>query len=83
MSLKQFKEDAQRRVIKGQEIDVANFDITIRNENIELIEHFPYLGCIVSRDQSMEKEIETRLAKGFNCLQYVSQHHLVSEICIN
>jgi hypothetical protein len=74
MSLKQFKEDAQRRVIKGQEIDVANFDITFRNESIELVEHFPYLGCIVSRDQSMEKEIETRLAKAsaaFNMLRNI------------
>jgi hypothetical protein len=66
-----FKEDSQRRIIKGQEIGVPNLNITIRNENIELVEHFPYLGCIVSRDQSMEKEIETRLAKAataFNML---------------
>jgi hypothetical protein len=71
MQLKQFKEDAQRRVSKGQEIDVTNFDIIIRNENIELIEYFPYLECIVSRDKPMEKEIETRLAKAstaFNML---------------
>ncbi|CAF3398890.1 unnamed protein product [Rotaria socialis] len=72
MSLKQFKEDDQRRVIKGQEIDIPKFDITLRNENIELVEHFPYLGCIVSRDHSMEKEIETRLGKAsstFNMLR--------------
>lgn len=50
MSPKQFKEDAHRRFIKGEEIDMPSFDITIRNENIELVEHFFYLGCIVSRD---------------------------------
>jgi hypothetical protein len=72
MSLKQFKEDSQRRIIKGQEIGVPNLNITIRNENIELVERFPYLGCIVSRDQSMEKEIEARFAKAataFNMLR--------------
>jgi hypothetical protein len=72
MSLKQFKEDSQRRIIKGQEIGVPNLNIIIRNENIELVEYFPYLGCIVSRDQSMEKEIEAKLAKAataFNMLR--------------
>jgi hypothetical protein len=74
MSLKQLEVDAQSRIVKGQEVNVPSFDIVIRNVNIESVEQFSYLGCIVSRDQSMDKEIETRLAKAstaFNLLRNI------------
>jgi hypothetical protein len=72
MTLKQLKEDSARRVIKDEEIDIIDIDIIIRNQKVETVDCFTYLGCFVSRDQSSEKETETRIAKAsmaFNMLR--------------
>jgi hypothetical protein len=72
MTLKQLKEDPTRRVIKDKEVDMPDIDIVIRNQKVDIVESFAYLGCFVSRDQSPEKEIETRVAKAstaFNMLR--------------
>jgi exonuclease III len=75
MSLKQLQQDLlTNKVIKSQEVDNPNLTITIRNETIETVDEFRYLGCYVTRDQSIEKELETRLAKAstaFNMLRHV------------
>ncbi|CAF3715602.1 unnamed protein product [Rotaria socialis] len=75
MSLKQLQQDLiTNKVIKDQEIGNQNLTITIRNEKIETVNDFRYLGCCVTRDQSIEKELETRLAKAsraFNMLRHV------------
>ncbi len=74
MTLKQLREDAARRVIKDQEVPVPNMHINIRNQTIEIVDQFSYLGCYVTRDQSSEKEIETRLSNAstaFNMLRHV------------
>ncbi|CAF1408260.1 unnamed protein product [Didymodactylos carnosus] len=72
MSLKQLKEDASRKVIKDQEVDNVKIDITIRNQTVDIVEYFAYLGCFATRDHSQEKEIETRITKAsgaFNMLR--------------
>jgi hypothetical protein len=49
-------------------------DITIRNQKIETVDSFTYLGCNISNDQRSDKEIDTRLGKAavaFNMLRYV------------
>ncbi|CAF3297940.1 unnamed protein product, partial [Rotaria sp. Silwood2] len=75
MSLKQLQQDlTTKKVIKDQEVDNPNLTITIRNETIETVNEFRYLGCYVTRDQSIEKELEARLAKAstaFNMLRHV------------
>jgi hypothetical protein len=74
MSLKQLKEDAARRIIKKEEVDMPDIDIVIRNQKVDMVESFAYLGCVVTRDQSPEKETETRIAKAssaFNMLRNV------------
>ncbi|CAF1295695.1 unnamed protein product [Adineta ricciae] len=73
MSLKPLREDATRRLIKDQEVPANNFPIIIRNQTIEIVEEFSYLGFRVNREQTMEEEIETRLSKAstaFNMLRH-------------
>jgi hypothetical protein len=70
MTLKQLKEDSTRKVIKDEEIYMIDIDIIIRNQKVETVDCFTYLGCFVSRDQSSEKE--TRITKAsvvFNMLR--------------
>jgi hypothetical protein len=72
MTLKQLKEDSTRRIIKDEEVDIPDIDIMIRNQKVAIVDSFTYLGCSVSRDQSSEKEIETRIKKAsiaFNMLR--------------
>ena len=75
MSLKQLKQDLQTgKVIRNQTVDDPNISITIRSQKIETTDDFRYLGCYVANDQSIEKELETRLAKAsaaFNMLRHV------------
>ncbi|CAM4985039.1 unnamed protein product [Rotaria socialis] len=75
MSLKQLQRDLiTNKVIKDQEIGNQNLTITIRNEKIKTVNDFRYLRCCVTRDQSIEKELETCLAKvsrAFNMLRHV------------
>lgn len=72
MSLKQLKEDSARRIMKSEEVDTPDIDIVIRNQKVEIVESFSYLGCFISRDQSPENETSTRIAKAskaFNMLR--------------
>ena len=74
MALQQLKQDGTRRIIKGKEVSNKGLDITIRNQKIEVVEDFLYLGCYITRDQSIAKEIETRLSKAsktFNMLRNI------------
>ena len=51
-----------------------DIDITIRNQKIETVESFTYLGCNIARDQKPDSEINTRLSKAaiaFNMLRHV------------
>ena len=75
MTLKQLEQDLlTNKVTKNKEIHNAQSKITIRNEMIENVNDFRYLGCYFSRDQTLDKELETRLAKAstaFNMLRHV------------
>ena len=74
MSLKQLQEDTSRRVLKGKEVVRDTMSIHIRNQTIETVDQFSYLGFHINRDQSMDEEIETRLSKAsaaFNMLRHV------------
>ena len=78
MSLLQLKEDQHRKVLKGQ---VINYDddinINIRNQKIETVDSFTYLGCTVTKDQRYDTEISVRLAKASkasNALRHVIWH---------
>ncbi|CAF3704228.1 unnamed protein product [Rotaria sp. Silwood1] len=74
MSLQQYEQDGTRRVIKNIEVDNTNIDINIRNEKINVVTEFSYLGCHVTQDQTIQKEIETRIlkaSKAFNALRNI------------
>lgn len=74
MSLIQFQEDSARRIIKNQQVNTTNKNISIRNQMIENVEEFSYLGYHVTKDQTIEKEIETRTtkaARAFNMLRHI------------
>ncbi|CAF4919165.1 unnamed protein product, partial [Rotaria socialis] len=45
MTLQQLKENQHGKVLKGREVDHPNIDINIRNQKIETVESFTYLGC--------------------------------------
>jgi hypothetical protein len=73
MSLQQLKEDQNRKVLKGQNINHKNIDINIRNQKIETVDSFTYLGCTITKDQRQDTELSVRLAKAakaFNMLRY-------------
>ncbi|CAF5049100.1 unnamed protein product, partial [Rotaria magnacalcarata] len=77
MTLQQLKEDQHGKVLKGQEVDHPNIDINIRNQKIETVDSFTYLGCTITRDQRQDTELEIRLAKAaraFNMLRYSIWH---------
>ncbi len=74
MTLQQYEKDQNRKVLKQNEVIFPDIDITIRNQKIETVESFTYLGCNITRDQKADSEINTRLAKAaiaFNMLRYV------------
>lgn len=77
MSLKQSQQDPNGRIIKGQMVNQHDFHINIRNEKIENTESFVYLGCCLTADQTMEKEIGIRISKtsaAFNTLKFCVWH---------
>ena len=83
MSLKQLQEDGSRRILKGQEVASTGTPIDIRNQTIETVDQFSYLGFHINREQSMEDEIETRLSKAasaFNMLRHVIWHRKVMSV---
>ena len=70
MSLKQLQ-DSTRKIIKNQEVAALNINVIIRNKTIEMVDEFSYLGYYITRDNSLDKEIEARLSKAsaaFNML---------------
>ncbi|CAF1351176.1 unnamed protein product [Rotaria magnacalcarata] len=74
MSIQQFKEGINGKIVKNQEVDIPDIEIIIRNQKIETVDSFSYLGCWVCRDQRPDKEIESRLTKSataFNMLRNV------------
>ena len=78
MSLQQLKEDQHRKVLKGQVINHDHdININIRNQKIEAVDSFTYLGCTVTKDQRHDAEISARLTKAskvFNSLRHVIWH---------
>ena len=75
MSLKQLKEDQHRKVLIGQGINNDDsININIRNQKIESVDSFRYLGCTITKDQRHDTEIYVRLtkaAKAFNMLRHI------------
>ena len=78
MSLKQLKEDQHRKVLIGQNINYDDdINISIRNQKIESVDSFTYLGCTITKDQRHDTEISIRLikaAKAFNMLRHIIWH---------
>ncbi|CAF4497680.1 unnamed protein product, partial [Rotaria magnacalcarata] len=60
MTLKQLEVDQNNKIIHSHEVDQPDFDINIRNQKVETVKFFTYLGCGVSRDQKPDDEINTR-----------------------
>jgi hypothetical protein len=55
----------------------------IKKQEIEIVNLFYYLGCIISRDQRIDKEIESRLMKAtsaFHILRNIIWHRKVISI---
>ncbi|CAF2715329.1 unnamed protein product [Rotaria sp. Silwood2] len=65
MSLKQFNKTIGKHETKGKAKDVPS-NIVIRDQNIETVDNFNYLGCNIANDQTQSKEIEVRLGKASN-----------------
>ncbi|CAM4846245.1 unnamed protein product [Rotaria magnacalcarata] len=77
MTLKQLEVDQNNKIIHNHEVDQPDLDINIRNQKVETVNYFTYLGCGVSRDQKPDEEINTRLAKAskaFNMLRSVIRY---------
>ncbi|CAF3911944.1 unnamed protein product [Rotaria magnacalcarata] len=55
MTLKQLKVDQNNNIIHNHEVDQPYFDINIRNQKVETVNFFTYLGCGVSRDQKPDE----------------------------
>ena len=73
MTLEQFEEDPNRKLLKNQEVIFPDINLTIRNQKIESVDSFTYLSCNITRDQKPDSEINTRLAEAataFNMLRY-------------
>ncbi|CAF3405297.1 unnamed protein product, partial [Rotaria socialis] len=74
MSIQQFKEGINGKIVKNHEVDIPDIEIAIRNQKIETVDSFSYLGCWACRDQRSDKEVESRLTKSataFNMLRNV------------
>jgi hypothetical protein len=77
MSLKQLKNTSCKSKSK-EEIADAPLNVIIREHRIEKVDNFNYLGCHISRDQTHQKEIETRVGKvsnAFNQLRRIIWYH--------
>jgi hypothetical protein len=77
MSLQEFEIDSNGKILKNKEVQHPDPNIVIRNQKVETVNSFSYLGCIVSRDQRMDLELESRLLKAttaFNMLRQVIWH---------
>ena len=48
--------------------------ITINNEELEVIDDFVYLGSLISKDNSAQKDIQRRLGQA--CSTYTSLHNI-------
>ncbi|CAF3645775.1 unnamed protein product [Rotaria sordida] len=66
MTLKQLAADQNNKTIHNHEVGQPDFDINIRNQKVETVQLFTYLGCAVSRDQKPDEEINTRIIIGVN-----------------
>ena len=51
MTLQQFEEDPNRKLLKNQEVIFPDINLTIRNQKIESIGSFTYLDHNITRDQ--------------------------------
>ena len=52
ISLKQLKEDQHKRVLIGQNINcIDDISINIRNQKVETVDSFAYLGCTITNNQ--------------------------------
>ncbi|CAF5223980.1 unnamed protein product, partial [Rotaria magnacalcarata] len=74
MSLKQFEKTIGKNETNGKEKD-ASSNIVIRDQNIETVDDFNYLGCNIANDQTQAKEIEVRIGKAssaFNSLRRIA-----------
>ena len=72
MSAQQFAVDANGGILKDQEVAQPEIGFEIRNQRIQTTESFTYLGCVVSRDQRNDREMQSRLSKAataFNMLR--------------
>ena len=72
MSAQQFETDANGGILRDQEVEQPEIGFEIRNQRIQTTESFTYLGCVVSRDQRFDREMQSRLSKAataFNMLR--------------
>jgi hypothetical protein len=72
MSLQQYEIDANGKILKSQEIDQPDIVLEVRNQRIQTTDSFTYLRCLVSRDQRLDRELQSRLSKAaaaFNMLR--------------
>jgi len=75
MSLLQLKEDTTGKLLNNQPVDDIDANIIIvRSQKVEKTDSFTYLGCFISRDQRIDREIESRVMKAttaFNMIWHV------------
>ncbi len=68
---KQQEVDQNNKIIHNHEADQPDFNINIRNQKVESVKLFTYLGCGVSRDQKRDEEINT-VNESIHSFQYVT-----------
>jgi hypothetical protein len=72
MSQQQFEVDSNGKLLRNQEVDQPLISFEIRNQTIQTTDSFTYLGCVISRDQRSEPDLQSRLSKAasaFNILR--------------
>ncbi|CAF1490575.1 unnamed protein product [Rotaria magnacalcarata] len=77
VTTQQLQEDQHRKVLRGQNINYTDMDISIRNQNIETADAFTYLGCTITNEQRQGTDLLARLtkaSKAFNMLRHAIWH---------
>ena len=72
MSAQQFKVDANGGILRDQEVEQPEIGFEIRKQRIQTTDSFTYLGCVVSRDQRSDRDMQSGLVKAataFNMLR--------------
>jgi len=65
--------EKSKTMTMGSASDVPSQEVSMGGELLEEVDHFKYLGATITADGKSEKEIRTRMAKGFQALSQLTR----------